>query len=270
MKQVNDTFKPFAIITGASSGIGYELAKQFAQHGFDLAIVAEDPGIIEAAQACRGFGGLVESYQIDLAKSDGVEEFYSSVTSLDRPIDAAAINAGVGVGGASFIKSNLEEELNLINLNVISTVRLSKMLLRNMAQQGYGRILFTSSIAASMPGPYESVYAASKAFIQSFAEAIRTEVKELGINVTALMPGPTETNFFHRAGMDDTKVGESKKDDPAEVAQQGYEALMSGKDHVVAGSLKNRLTAVTTKIIPEAVSARMHRRMSEPHSPAKR
>ena len=270
MKQTSDSFKPFAVVTGASSGIGYELAKQFAQNGFDLAIVAEDRDIVEAGEICKGFGVEVESFEIDLASFEGVEEFYAKVKDLNRPIDAIAINAGVGVGGTSFVKSDLEDELNLINLNVTSTVHLTKKVLKDMYQQGYGRILFTSSIAAAMPGPYESVYSASKAFVQSFAEAIRAEVIDYGITVTALQPGPTETNFFHRAGMDDTKVGRSKKDDPADVARQGYEAMMSGKDHVIAGSLMNAFQTVTAKIIPETLAARMHQRMTEPNSPTNR
>jgi uncharacterized protein len=270
MKQVSESFKPFAIVTGASSGIGYELAKQFAQHGFDLAIVAEDSDIIEAAEVCKGYGSDCESFQIDLASYEGVEEFYSKLKSLNRPIDAAILNAGVGVGGSSFVKSSLDDELNLIRLNVTSTVHLTKRILTDLVKQGYGRLLFTSSVAASMPGPYESVYSASKAFIQSFAEAIRAEVKDYGISVTALQPGPTETNFFHRAGMDDTKIGQSKKDDPAEVARQGYEALMSGKDHVVAGSFMNAFQTTAAKVLPETIAAKMHQRMTEPNSSTNR
>lgn len=266
MKSISESFKPFAVITGASSGIGYELAKQFAQHGFDLAVVAEDTGIFEAAEVCKGFGGEVECFQIDLASFDGVEEFYAKLKDLNRPIDAIAMNAGVGVGGCSFVKSDLEAEINLINLNITSTVHLTKRVLKDLVQQGYGRMLFTSSVAASMPGPYESVYSASKAFVQSFAEAIRAEVKDFGVTVTALQPGPTETKFFHRAGMDDTKVGKSKKDDPADVAKQGYEAMMSGKDHVIAGSFMNSVQTVTAKVLPEVVAAKMHQRMSEPNS----
>ena len=270
MKHISESFKPFAVVTGASSGIGYELAKQFAQNGFDLAIVAEDREIIEAGEICKGFGVEVESFQIDLASYDGVEEFYGKVKDLNRPIDAIAINAGVGVGGCSFVKSDLEAELNLINLNVTSTVHLTKRVLKDLVQQGYGRVLFTSSIAASMPGPYESVYSASKAFVQSFAEAIRVEVKDFGVTVTALQPGPTETNFFHRAGMDDTKVGRSRKDDPSDVARQGYEAMMTGKDHIVAGSFMNAFQTVTAKVVPESFAAKMHQRMTEPNSPANR
>ncbi len=126
--------------------------------------------------------------------------------------------------------------------------------------------MFTSSIAATQPGPFEAVYAASKAFLLSFSEALRNELKDTDITVTALMPGPTETEFFDRAGMQDTRVANSSKDDPAEVAKQGFAALMKGKDHVVAGSLKNRVMAGTAKVTPETVKAQMHRALSEPGS----
>ncbi len=135
-----------------------------------------------------------------------------------------------------------------------------------MVERGKGRILFTSSIAALMPGTFEAVYAASKAFLQSFSEAIRNELKDTGVTVTALMPGPTDTNFFHRADMDDTKVGSDNKDDPAEVAKQGFEALMAGKDHVIAGSLKTKVQGTVSKVLPDTVNAELHRKLSEPGS----
>jgi len=182
--------KPFAVVTGASSGIGYELAKQFAQHGFDLLVAAEDAGIAEAARAFEGLGAGVESLQVDLATYDGVENLYAKIASSGRPVEAIALNAGVGVGGDFTRGTELRDELNLIALNVTSPVHLAKRVLKDMVARGQGRVLFTSSIAATMPAPFEAVYGASKAFLLSFAEALRNELKDTGVTVTALMPGP--------------------------------------------------------------------------------
>jgi short-subunit dehydrogenase len=149
---------------------------------------------------------------------------------------------------------------------VTSQVHLARRVLPDMVARGSGRVLFTSSIAATQPGPFEAVYNASKAFLFSFAEALRTELKDTGVTVSALLPGPTETEFFERAGIEDTRLGQSTKDDPAEVARDGFEALMSGKDHVVAGSLKNKLMTAAAKITPERGKAAAHARLSEPGS----
>lgn len=258
--------RPLAVVTGASSGIGYELAKQFAQNGFDLLVTATGSSINETAKACRGLGAKVETVQADLATYDGVETLYNTIKATGRPVDAIAINAGVGVGGEFARETDLKDELNLINLNVVSSVHLAKRVVKDMVARGSGRILFTSSIAALMPGSFEAVYSASKAFLHSFSEALRNELKDTGVTVTALMPGPTETNFFHRAGMDDTKVSASKKDDPAEVAKQGFDALMAGKDHLIAGSLKTKLQGAVSKILPDTVNAEQHRNLAEPGS----
>jgi uncharacterized protein len=256
--------RPLAVVTGASSGIGFELAKQFAQNGFDLLVAAEDAGIVQAAEKLERLGARVESLQVDLAKFEGVERLYERIQSLERPLEAIAINAGVGVGGDFARDTRLEDELNLISLNVTSSVHLAKRVVKDMVARGKGRILFTSSIAATMPGPFEAVYAASKAFLLSFAEAIRNELKDTGVTITALMPGPTETNFFHRAGMDDTRVGADKKDSPELVARQGFEALMAGTDKVVAGSFKNKAMAAAAAVLPPTTTAEFHRTLSEP------
>ncbi|MEG4805355.1 SDR family NAD(P)-dependent oxidoreductase [Microcoleus sp. ARI1-B5] len=258
--------RPLAVVTGASNGIGYELAKQFAQHNFDLLVTATGPSINEAAQAFEGLGAQVETVEADLATYEGVETLYNKIKATGRSVDAIAINAGVGVGGDFARETDLKDELNLINLNVVSSVHLAKRVVKDMVDRGQGRILFTSSIAALMPGTFEAVYAASKAFIHSFSEALRNELKDTGVTVTALMPGPTDTNFFHRAGMDDTKVGADKKDDPAQVAKQGFEALMAGKDHIIAGSLKTKIMGTASKILPDTVNAEGHRQLTEPGS----
>jgi len=258
--------RPLAVVTGASNGIGYELAKQFAQHNFDLLITATGPSINEAAQAFEKLGAQVETVQADLATYEGVETLYDKIKATGRSVDAIAINAGVGVGGDFARETDLKDELNLIELNVVSSVHLAKRVVKDMVDRGQGRILFTSSIAALMPGSFEAVYAASKAFIQSFSQALRNELKDTGVTVTALMPGPTDTNFFHRADMDDTKAGADPKDDPAEVAKQGFEALMAGKDHIIAGSLKTKIMGAASQILPDTLKAEVHRQLTEPGS----
>lgn len=259
------TDRSLAIVTGASSGIGYELAKQFAKNGFDLVIAAEDDAIADAARDLAALGARVESVQADLSGVDGVRRLYDTATQAGRPVDAVAINAGIGVSGA-FASTDLDDDLKLVDLNVRSAVHLAKLTVRDMVSRGAGRILFTSSIAATQPGPFQATYNASKAFLLSFSQALREELKDSGVTVTALMPGPTDTEFFRRAGMQDTKLGTTSKDDPAQVAEQGFAALMDGKDHVVAGSVRNKVMAGVSKILPEAAKAKLHRRMSEPGS----
>jgi short-subunit dehydrogenase len=170
------------------------------------------------------------------------------------------------MGGDFTRQTSLEEELNVIDVNVTSTVHLAKRVLPDMVERDAGRVLFTSSVASMMPGTYQAVYNASKSFVQSFAEALREELKDTGVSVTSLMPGPTDTNFFHRAEMDDTRVGAGSKDDPAMVAEQGFEALMKGKEKVVAGSAKTKVQGAASKIMPDAAKAKMHSRMAEPGS----
>jgi short-subunit dehydrogenase len=262
------SIKQFAVVTGASSGIGLELAKQFAQNGFDLLIVSGSERLNSAALEIRALGANVQAVQADLAAHEGVHKLLSAIQSGGRPVDAVAINAGVGVTGR-FIETDLGEELNMVALNVTSTLHLAKYMVKEMVARGSGRILFTASIAGTMPTPYETVYGATKAFVRSFSQSLREELKETGVSVTALMPGATETDFFHRAGADDTKLGASEKDDPAEVAREGFEALMSGKDHVVAGSFKNKLQAAAGYTLPDPLVAKAHASMSEPGSAKK-
>ncbi|GII05274.1 SDR family NAD(P)-dependent oxidoreductase [Planobispora takensis] len=265
MDNTNGT-KPLAVVTGASSGIGYELARQFAENGFDLVVAAEDERLFPAARSLEDLGAAVSSVQVDLAHYEGVEELHTRIAASGRPVDAIAVNAGIGVSGDFARETDLNAELKLIKLNVVSSVHLAKLVLPGMVERGRGRVLFTSSIAGTMPGPFHAVYAASKAFLYSFSEGIREELKDTGVTVTALLPGPTDTDFFRRADMEDTKVGAGQKDDPAEVARQGFKALMSGDDHVVAGSKKNVVQAVAGKIMPESAQAKMTRRMTEPGS----
>jgi uncharacterized protein len=256
----------FAVVTGASSGIGFGLAAQFAMHGFDVLAVAEDDKIQQAASLLTsGGGGKVEPFQADLANFEGVNSLVEKIRSTGRPVDAIAVNAGVGLNGP-FADSNLEAQLNLINLNVTSAVHLTHEVLRDMVDRRAGRILITSSIAATMPGPFDTTYHASKAFLKLFAEGLRGELEDSGVTVTALMPGATETNFFDRAGHTDTKLGQGEKDPVTDVARDGYEALMAGKDHVVAGSFKNKLEATIAHILPDTVTAKIAKKGSTPGS----
>jgi short-subunit dehydrogenase len=253
----------FAVITGASSGIGLELARQFAQHGFDVMICAEDDELADAALDLGATGAQVQTVRADLATAEGTEQLITAVTATGRPVDALALNAGVGNGGA-FLDIPLADEQRLIALNVGSVVHLAKRLLPDMVARGAGRVLFTASVASTMPGPYYATYAASKAFVLSFAQAIRYELKDTGVTITALMPGPTDTEFFDRADMGDTPVDSIKKDDPAQVAEDGFEALMAGEDHVVGGPVKNKLQTAAGKLLSDPAKAAVHARMTKP------
>lgn len=258
--------QPFAVITGASSGIGLELAKQFGENGFELLIVSGSDEIFDSQIELEKMGYMVEAMKANLATYAGVENLCQRIESYGKPLDAIAINAGVGVGG-EFTDTDLKDEINLINLNVISAVHLVKKILPEMKKQERGKILFTSSIASAMPSPFEAVYGASKAFLTSFAESIRNEMRDYGVTITILMPGPTNTKFFQRAGMEDTRASEKKEqNDPAEVAKQGFEALMAGKEKVFSESLLTKLQGVALKLLPEKAKAEFHRRMSEPGS----
>ncbi|MFI6074377.1 SDR family NAD(P)-dependent oxidoreductase [Actinoplanes sp. NPDC051343] len=259
--------KEFAVVTGASSGIGFELARQFAEHGYDLLIAAEDDAIQQAAVDLRRDGeNQVVAVQADLATYEGVEKLYAAVLESGRGVDALALNAGRGIGGEFVDGTDLADELNVIAVNVTSTVHLAKRVIPDMVRRDSGRVLFTSSIASTMPGTYQAVYNASKSFVQSFAEALRAELNDSNVSVTSLMPGPTDTNFFHRAEMDDTKIGAGKKDDPAQVAKQGFEAMMKDKEKVVAGSAKTKAQGAMSKVLPDRAKAEMHRKMAEPGS----
>jgi short-subunit dehydrogenase len=258
--------RPLAVVTGASSGIGFELARQFAEHGFDLIVAAEDDAIATAARELHRAGASVVDVQVDLATDEGVHQLYDRMRAAGRPVDALALNAGIGAGGAFATDTDLHQELELIDLNVRSTVHLAKHVVRDMVDRGEGRILFTSSIAAAMPGAYQAVYNASKSFVQSFALALREELDGTGVTITSLMPGPTETEFFERADMLDTRIGADDKDDPADVARQGFEALMAGKERVVAASMKTKLQGRASRLMPDSVKAKMHAKMAEPGS----
>jgi short-subunit dehydrogenase len=255
--------KPLAVVTGASSGIGRELARQFATNGFDVIVAAEDSGLVPAADDLAATGAQIHPVRADLATFGGVEQLLQAIAATGRQVDAVALNAGVGNGGA-FVDVPLADEERQIDLNIGSTVHLAKRILPDMVARGAGRVLFTSSVASQMPGPYYATYAASKAFIQSFAQALRYELKDTGVTVTALLPGPTDTEFFERAGMEGTPVDSSGKDDPADVARDGFEALMAGKSQVVGGSARNKVQAAAAKLLPDQARAATHAKMTKP------
>lgn len=260
-----ETKRKFAVVTGASSGIGFELARQCLEHGFDVLICAEDPGIESAAKQLGAADRLAIPFQSDLATYDGVERLYQAILDQHRPVDALLLNAGIGVGG-EFVKTDLAAELRVIALNCHHTVHLSKRVLPDMVSRRQGRVLMTGSVVSTAPNPYQAVYGATKAFVMSFGEALRYELKDTGVTVTVLQPGATATKFFERADSLDTPIGKADKDDPALVARQGFQAMMAGKDSVLAGSLKTKIEGLLNEVLPETVKAAQAGKQTRPGS----
>jgi short-subunit dehydrogenase len=249
-----------ALVTGASSGIGLELAKQCAAHGFDLLIAADEPQIDQAKAMLEGYAGLVEAVVADLATPEGVDKLLAAVR--DRPVDALLANAGRGLGRA-FLDQDFDEVRRVIDTNITGTVYLIHKVGNEMRARGHGRILITGSIAGFMPGTYQAVYNGTKAFLDLFSYAIRAELAGSGVTVTCLMPGATETEFFERADLLDTEFGAQKKADPAEVAEQGFKAMMDGEGGVITG-WQNKLQVAISKLMPESVVARIHAKKAAP------
>jgi short-subunit dehydrogenase len=254
--------RPLAVVTGASTGIGYELAKCCAEHGFDLVVVADEAKIHHAAKDLEAAGAKVEALEADLATLDGVDRLIETIGQ--RPVDALLANAGRGLG-KGFLDQHFEDVRRVVDTNVTGTIYLIQKIGRNMRTRGAGRILITGSIAGFIPGTYQAVYNATKAFLDSFSFALRAELKDTGITVTCLMPGATETDFFARADMLDTKVGQGKKDDPAHVARTGFKAMMNGDGDVVTG-WHNKLQSAIANVIPASVLAEQHRKKAAPGS----
>lgn len=248
----------FGIITGASSGIGAQLAKLASADGYELLLVADTPFVDPSA----GLAGA-ETLEVDLSTIEGVDRLLGAIG--ERRIDLLCANAGHGMGGP-FLDQDVAEWRHVIDTNVTGTVYLLQKVLKRMVTQGEGKVLVTGSIAGWMPGSFAAVYNGSKAFIDNFTAAIRNELQDhAGITLTTLEPGPVETNFFHRAGMDDTKVGQGKKADPADVAKDGWDALNAGKDTIISGWM-NKLQVAAAGVLPQSVPAAMHRGMAEPGS----
>ena len=254
------TERPLAVVTGASAGIGYELAKLCAQNGFDLVVAADQPKIVHAAQDFRMLGADAEPVETDLATIEGVDRLYDAIG--DRPVAALLANAGHGLGKA-FLDQDFQDVRHVIDTNITGTIYLIQKVGRDMRARRAGRILITGSIAGFIPGAYQAVYNGTKAFIDSFSFAIRNELKETGVTVTCLMPGATETEFFERADMMDTKVGTMKKDDPADVAKTGFDAMIRGAGDVVVG-WQNKLQTAIASVTPAGLLAEQHRRQAKP------
>jgi short-subunit dehydrogenase len=256
------TSRPLAIVTGASAGIGYELAKLCAQNGYDLVVAADRPEIMRAAQDFTAMGVSAEAVEADLATLEGVDRLVAALRG--RPVAALLANAGHGLGHA-FLDQDFTALRHVIDTNVTGTLYLIQIVGRGMRERGEGRILITGSIAGFMPGAFQAVYNASKAFLDSFSFALRNELKDSGVTVTCLMPGATETDFFERADLMDTKIGQSSKDDPADVAKTGFDAMMNGEGDVVSG-WKNKLQTAIASVTPAGMLAEQHRKQAEPGS----
>ncbi|MDK2657246.1 SDR family NAD(P)-dependent oxidoreductase [Cupriavidus consociatus] len=251
-----------AVVTGASSGIGYELARCCVQHGYDLVIAADEPQVEIAAAQLRDEGAQVEAMVADLSTPAGVEQLCAAVDN--RRIDVLCANAGRGLGHA-FLDQDFADIQRVVETNVTGTVHLLHRMGQRMREQRSGRILITGSIAGFMPGTYQAVYNATKAFLDSFSYALRHELQGSGVTVTCLMPGATETEFFERADLLDTRIGQQKKADPADVARNGFDAMMRGDGEVITG-WQNKLRAAIAMVTPADVLAEQHRRMAQPHS----
>jgi short-subunit dehydrogenase len=257
---MSNSTRPLAVVTGASTGIGYELAKLCAQNGFDLLIAADEPRIHAAASELKEWGGAVEAVQADLATIAGVDTLYAALKN--RPVDALMANAGRGLGRA-FLDQDFEQARHVVDTNVTGTIYLIHRIGNDMRARNQGKILITGSIAGFIPGAFQAVYNGTKAFLDSFAFALRNELKDTAVTVSCLMPGPTDTEFFRRADMLDTSIGQAKKDDAAVVARTGFEAMMSGDGDVVSG-WKNKLQATLANITPAGMLAEQHRKMAAP------
>jgi uncharacterized protein len=251
--------RPLAIVTGASTGIGLELAKCCANAGFSLLIAADEPEIQDAASVLRE-STSVEAVQADLATAAGVQQLYDAVGG--RPVAALLANAGRGLGRA-FLDQDWQDIRRVIDTNVTGTLDLIQRVGRDMRARGEGRILITGSIAGFMPGTYQAVYNGTKALLDSFSFALRAELKDSGVTVTCLMPGATETEFFERADMMDTKVGTQKKQPASEVAKVGFDAMMRGDGDVVAG-WQNKLRVAIANVMPSGTVAEQHRKQAAP------
>lgn len=258
--------KPLALVTGASNGIGHELAAQFARHGFDLVATGRSDNIHTAVEEFTRLGAHAEAVQADLSAYDEVETVWQAVEATGRPLEAAAINAGISIGGA-FLDNDLDDELKLVNLNITSVVHLTKRVATAMTRQGHGRILITSSLSATLPTPYETVYGPSRAFTRMFALGLREELRGTGVTVTTLMPGATNSDFHARAGMNNTAFGPTaKKNDKVEVARQGFTAMMNGRAQIVGGDRTTKRTALLHRFLPETLKATRHARKAKPRT----
>lgn len=254
--------RPLAVVTGASTGIGYELAKCCARAGFDLVVAADEPQIKAAAADFEALGARVDAVEADLGTIEGVDKLCGVIAG--RSVEALLANAGRGLG-KGFLDQDFTDVMRVVNTNITGTIYLIQRIGHDMRSAGNGKILIVGSIAGLIPGTYQAVYNATKAFLDSFSFALRAEIAGSGVTVTCLMPGATETDFFDRADMLDTKIGQSKKDDPAAVAETGFRAMMRGDGDVVSG-WQNKLQSAIANVTPASILAEQHRRQAAPGS----
>jgi len=257
-------YSHYALVTGGTSGIGYELARLLARDGNNLVIVARDETELRDTSIAlsREFGVEVMTISKDLFNPENAFEIYNQLKSEGVVIDILINDAGQGQYG-EFVETEIRRELDIINLNISSLVVLTKLFLRDMIAQGRGRILNLSSIASKSPGPWNSVYHGTKAFVQSFTEAVRNETKDSGVTITALLPGTTATDFFNKAGMQESKIMEENMSNAADVARDGYEAMMKGEDMVISG-FKNKMQVAMSNMTPDASAAEKIKKKQEP------
>jgi len=253
--------RKLAIVTGASSGIGLELAKLAAKDGYDL-IVAADTPFVEAGPALEQYDVDVQSIEADLSSKQGVSQLLDLIGG--REVDVLVANAGHGLGHG-FLDQSTDEWMHVLNTNITGTLLLIQPIVKKMVERGEGKVLITGSIAGHLAGSFQAVYNGSKAFVDSFAAALNEEIRDSGVTVTCLKPGATETNFFHRAELDDTKVGQAEKDDPADVAKAGWEAMKDGDPAVIYG-MKNKMQVAAAGMMTDAETAKLHRKQAEPGS----
>lgn len=255
---------PLALVTGGSAGIGFELASLLAKDGHDLIVTGSSDRVVAAAGDLRRFGVEVTPVRSDLATEEGTTAVIDAVGAAGRPLDVAVFNAGIAIGGA-FVDIPLDRHLGLVALNVLSPVRMTHALIPGMIENGGGRILLVSSLSATTPTPYESVYGPSKAFLTSFGHGLREELSGTGVQITILHPGATATEFHSRAGMGSTEFGDNGwKNDPAEVARQGYDALMAGETSLIGGDEATQEAGLDHKRLSEEEKARRHAKMAQP------
>lgn len=257
--------KQYALITGATSGIGYELTKLFAKDKYNLIIVARHQGDLEnkATEFSKDYGVQVLPIAKDLSLETSPFDLYNEVKARGLQVDVLVNDASQGQYG-KFVETDIQRELEMIRLNIVSYLVLTKMFLKEMVSRGNGKVLQVASIGGKLPGPMQSVYHATKAFIVSHTDALVNELKDTGVTITSLLPGPTDTDFFNKAGMENTKmVQEGSLSDPAKVAKDGYEALMKGDGYVISG-LKNKIQVATANVLPDSVAAKQVEKLMEP------
>jgi short-subunit dehydrogenase len=254
--------RPLAVVTGASTGIGAAFARLLADEGYDLLLAADEPAVQDVARELERGDRTVTACTVDLAVPQGVMELHEAAQRFDRPVDVAVLNAGIGIWGR-FDEVDLDEQLRVIDLNARSTVHMAVLFARDMVAAGRGRLLMVASIAGKAPGPGHAVYAASKAFVHSYAQAARHELRGTGVTVTSLLPGPTATAFFRRNDMEEARVAQGPQDSPETVARQGYDAMMRGRDMVVSGRWLNTAATVLSRIVPDRLQAALAARETD-------